>query len=86
MCQTRCAGRSIKGCYVTVSWKIRGGKNGNLIREEQRTVNCNCGPALCGDTCKALLGTSLAVIGICYTGVIGGILGGGLIGAGAATQ
>jgi RHS repeat-associated protein len=41
-CETYCAPRAVKGCYVSLSWKWKSlGVNGP-IRSEQRTVNCNC--------------------------------------------
>ena len=40
-CRARCPGR-VNGCYVSISWKIRGVRGSAPIRSEERTVNCNC--------------------------------------------
>lgn len=41
VCEGRCS-HGVDGCYVTVRWRIKGIRGGNLIRVEERTVNCNC--------------------------------------------
>ena len=43
-CKARCGARRVLGCYVTLSWKLKGirGENADPIRSEQRTVTCNC--------------------------------------------
>jgi hypothetical protein len=41
-CTTRCAPFRALGCYVSVSWKLKGIRGGEPIRSEQRSVNCNC--------------------------------------------
>ena len=42
VCSARCAPRRVAGCYVTISWKLKGIRGGEPIRSEQRKVNCNC--------------------------------------------
>ncbi|MBS0422783.1 MAG: RHS repeat-associated core domain-containing protein [Proteobacteria bacterium] len=41
-CRAKCAPARALGCYVSVSWKLKGIRGGEPIRSEQRTVNCNC--------------------------------------------
>jgi RHS repeat-associated protein len=41
-CASKCAPARSLGCYVSISWKLKGIRGGEPIRSEQRTVNCNC--------------------------------------------
>ena len=41
-CQGLCSPNPVEGCYVTIKWKIGGMRNGNIIRQEVRIINCNC--------------------------------------------
>ncbi len=41
-CKGWCGRREVKGCYVTIGWRIKGVRDLGPIRREQRTVNCNC--------------------------------------------
>ncbi|MCU7853101.1 MAG: RHS repeat protein [Candidatus Thiodiazotropha sp. (ex Monitilora ramsayi)] len=45
-CQGRCP-HGVNGCYVTIKWRIKGVRNGQPIRVEERTVNCNCKESDC---------------------------------------
>jgi len=42
-CEQQCGTRCVEGCYVTIGYTIKGVRNGNAIRVQRRTVNCNCG-------------------------------------------
>ena len=42
-CAAKCGGaHKVMGCYVSIKWKIRGIRGGEIIRSEERTPNCNC--------------------------------------------
>ena len=41
-CRAKCAPGRALGCYVTLKWKIKSAKGGNLIRLRERNVECNC--------------------------------------------
>jgi hypothetical protein len=41
-CRERCAPKPMLGCYVTLSWKLKGIRANGPIRREVRTVNCRC--------------------------------------------
>ena len=60
---TVCIKGGAAGCYATVSWKVRGLRGGELIRSEERSVNCRCRedePA-CGKGCQL----GLMIAGVC---------------------
>ncbi len=42
ICKAQCAPKAVKGCYVSISWRLRGIRGGEPIRSEERKVNCNC--------------------------------------------
>ena len=42
-CETQCGARGVKGCYVTIGYRIKGVRATGPIRSQQRTINCNCG-------------------------------------------
>jgi RHS repeat-associated protein len=46
-CRARCGPARVLGCYVSLSWKLKGIRGGEPIRSEQRTVNCNCEELSC---------------------------------------
>lgn len=43
-CTAKCAPARALGCYVTLSWKLKGvrGEEARTIRSRQRNVECNC--------------------------------------------
>jgi len=41
-CNRKCAPARALGCYVTLSWKLKGFRGGEPIRSEQRKDECNC--------------------------------------------
>jgi RHS repeat-associated protein len=44
VCEGRCPYGVVDGCYVTIKWRVGGMRNGELIRGEERRVECNCKP------------------------------------------
>jgi len=78
-CRTFCGDRPVDGCYVSISWKAKGIRGGNLIKSEQRTVNCNCGEPFCrrhpvacslaNAGAKVVVG--IAIVGSCIAGALG---------------
>jgi RHS repeat-associated protein len=41
-CTAYCAPARAVGCYVTLSWKLKGIRNDRPFRSQQRLVNCRC--------------------------------------------
>lgn len=41
-CQHYCFPQNAAGCYVSINWRARGLRGGNLIKSEERRVNCRC--------------------------------------------
>jgi RHS repeat-associated protein len=67
-CAAACAetGRKMAGCYVSISWKIKGVRNGNPIYSEQRRVNCRCEDGFCENNpnvCRVGRNTGVAILG-----------------------
>lgn len=48
-CEGKCP-YGVDGCYVTLKWRIKGVRGGNLIRVEERIVNCNCKEPPCKES------------------------------------
>jgi len=73
-CETWCAPRVAKGCYVTIVWKMRGLRGPGPIRSEERKVNCRCEePDRCGGVCKTIIFGGLVFAGWCLAGPVGGV-------------
>jgi RHS repeat-associated protein len=54
-CEVQCAPGRVLGCYVSVTWKLKGIRNGEPIRVEQRKVNCNCEQLSCPNSARVFV-------------------------------